>query len=173
MIATFLQDDLKADLEETFKHFFLKDPQGKLVNLNIFKQNLPIPVAAEMPETVTDEELEEGVYDAIAKEDPYPYIIVRVEQGKIEGIDQEQTVIVNLIIGVIDRGYENQGHKDVLNIIQKIYERFAKNAILAKKYECTMPIEWALQDEQSFPYFFGGMALQFETIRIRREDPYA
>ena len=72
MIATFLQDDLKADLEETFKHFFLKDPQGKLVNLNIFKQNLPIPVAAEMPETVTDEELEEGIYDAIAKEDPGP-----------------------------------------------------------------------------------------------------
>ena len=116
---------------------------------------------------------QKGIYDAIAKEDPYPYIIVRVEQGKIEGIDQEQTVFVNLIIGVIDRGYENQGHKDVLNIIQKIYERFAKNAILAKKYECTMPIEWALQDEESFPYFFGGMALQFETIRIRREDPYA
>ena len=173
MIATFLQDDLAADLAEIFKHFFLKDPQGKTVQLNIFKQNLPIPTAAEMPDTVTDEELEEGVYDAIAKEDPYPYIIVRVEQGKIEGIDQEQTVIVNLIIGVIDRGYENQGHKDVLNIIQKIYERFAKNAILAKKYECTMPIEWALQDEESFPYFFGGMALQFETIRIRREDPYA
>ena len=61
----------------------------------------------------------------------------------------------------------------MMNIIQKIYERFAKNAILAKKYECTMPIEWALQDEESFPYFFGGMALQFETIRIRREDPYA
>lgn len=173
MIATFLQDDLATDLAEIFKHFFLKDPQGNTVHLNIFKQSLPIPTAAEMPETVTDEELEEGIYDVQAKEDPYPYIIVRVEQGKIEEIDQEQTVIVNLIIGVIDRDYSNQGHKDVLNIIQKIYERFAKNAILAKKYECVMPIEWALQDEESFPYFFGGMALQFETIRIRREDPYA
>lgn len=171
MIATFLQDDLADDLAEIFKHFRLKDPQGKTVGLNIFKQTLPIPTAAEMPDAVTDEELEEGVYDAAAKEDPYPYIIVRVEQGTIEQIDQEQTVIVNLIIGVIDRDYNNQGHKDVLNIIQKIYERFAKNAILAKKYECTMPIEWALQDEESFPYFFGGMALRFETIRIKREDP--
>ena len=77
-----------------------------------------------------------------------------------------------MIIGVIDRDFNNQGHKDVLNIIQKIYERFAKNAILAQKYECVMPIEWALQDEESFPYFFGGMALNFETIPIRREDPY-
>lgn len=172
MIAAFLQDDLKADLEETFKHFRLKDPQGNLVNLNIFEQNLPIPTAKDIPETVTDEDLEEGTYDAQAEEDPYPYIIVRVEQGKIANIDQEQTVIVNLIIGVIDRDFNNQGHKDVLNIIQKIYERFAKNAILAKKYECVMPIEWALQDEESFPYFFGGMALNFETIPIRREDPY-
>lgn len=173
MIATFLQDDLAADLAETFKHFRLKNPQGETASLNIFKQSLPIPTAKDIPDTVTDEDLEEGIYNAEAEEDPYPYIIVRVEQGTIENIDQEQAVIVNLIIGVIDRDYKNQGHKDVLNIIQKIYERFAKNAILAKKYECVMPIEWALQDEESYPYFFGGMALKFETIPIRREDPYA
>ena len=173
MIATYLQDDRKAELAEIFKNFTLKDPRGKSSALNIFKQSLPIPTVKDIPDTVTDEELEEGIYDAQANEDPYPYIIVRVEQGTITEIDQEQTVIVNLIIGVIDRDYNNQGHKDVLNIIQKIYERFAKNAILAAKYECVMPIEWALQDEESFPYFFGGMALKFNTIPIRREDPYA
>ena len=172
MIATFLQDDLAADLADIFKHFRLKNPQGETVGLNIFKQSLPIPTAKDIPDTVTDEELEEGKYNAEAEEDPYPYIIVRVEQGTIDKIDQEQAVIVNLIIGVIDRDYNNQGHKDVLNIIQKVYERFAKNAILAKKYECVMPITWALQDEESFPYFFGGMALTFETIPIRREDPF-
>lgn len=172
MIATFLQDDLAADLADIFKHFRLKNPQGETVGLNIFKQSLPIPTAKDIPDTVTDEELEEGIYNAEAEEDPYPYIIVRVEQGTIDKIDQEQAVIVNLIIGVIDRDYNNQGHKDVLNIIQKVYERFAKNAILAAKYECVMPITWALQDEESFPYFFGGMALTFETIPIRREDPF-
>lgn len=172
MIATFLQDDLAADLADIFKHFRLKNPQGETVGLNIFKQSLPIPTAKDIPDTVTDEELEEGKYNAEAEEDPYPYIIVRVEQGTIDKIDQEQAVIVNLIIGVIDRDYNNQGHKDVLNIIQKVYERFAKNAILAAKYECVMPITWALQDEESFPYFFGGMALTFETIPIRREDPF-
>lgn len=172
MIATFLQDDLAADLADIFKHFRLKNPQGETVGLNIFKQSLPIPTAKDIPDTVTDEELEEGKYNAEAEEDPYPYIIVRVEQGTIDKIDQEQAVIVNLIIGVIDRDYNNQGHKDVLNIIQRVYERFAKNAILAAKYECVMPITWALQDEESFPYFFGGMALTFETIPIRREDPF-
>ena len=173
MIAAFLQDDLKEDLENLFAHFRLEDPDGKRRAINVFEQNLPIPEAADMPDTVTDEELEEGIYDAKAKDAIFPYILVRLEQGKIEVIDHEQTVNVNLIIGVIDRNSNNQGHKDVLNIMQKIYERFAKNAILARKYECVMPIEWALQEEESFPYFFGGMALHFETAPIRREDPYA
>lgn len=173
MIATYLQDDLAEELRRIFKEFRLKDPKGEYSELHIFEQALPVPVAQDIPEDVTDFDLEEGIYDAQATEDPYPYIIVRVEQGKIEVIDQEQTVEVNLVIGIIDRDYNNQGHKDILNIIQKIYERFAKNAILAGKYECTHPIEWALQDEESYPYFFGGMALQFETVPIRREDPYA
>ena len=173
MIATFLQDALAAELADIFQHFYLENPQGSRVHLNIYKQSLPIPTAKDIPDTVTDEELEEGTYNAEANEDPYPYIIVRVEQGSIKEIDSEQTVAVNLIIGVIDRNYNNQGHKDVLNIIQKVYERFAKNAILKDKYECVMPIEWVLQDEESYPYFFGGMALNFETLRIRREDPYA
>ena len=173
MIAAFLQDDLAEELKVVFEHFRLEDPDGTRRAINIYKQSLPIPEAEEIPDTVTDEELEEGIYDAKAKEAPFPYILVRLEEGKIEVIDQEQTVIVNLIIGVIDRNHNNQGHKDVLNIMQKIYERFAKNAILAKKYENVMPIEWALQDEESFPYFFGGMALRFETAPIRREDPYA
>ena len=173
MIASFLQDDLAAELETLFEHFRLEDPDGNRRALNIFKQSLPIPEAEEIPDTVTDEELEEGIYDARAQAAPFPYILVRLEEGKIEVIDHEQTVTVNLIIGVIDRNHNNQGHKDVLNIMQKIYERFAKNAILAGKYENVMPIEWALQEEESFPYFFGGMALRFETAPIRREDPYA
>lgn len=173
MVATLLQDALAAELAEIFRYHLFRDPQGNTVKINIFKQSLPVPTAAAMPETVTDEELEEGTYDPVAKEDPYPYIIVRVEQGTIEDIDQAQTVVINLIIGVIDRDYKNQGHKDVLNIIQRIYERFAKKAILANKYECTPPMEWALQDEESYPYFFGGLALNFKTVPIRREDLYA
>ena len=172
MIATLVQDDLVEELKTIFRNMTFPDPRGDLVPLNIYKQDLPIPVAAEMPFTVSDEDLEEGVYDARPEETPFPYIIVRVGKGHIADANGEQRVDVDLLIGVIDRDYKNQGHKEVLNIIQKIYERFAKNVILAKKYECVAPMDWALQEEGSYPYFFGGMALTFETIAIRREDPY-
>lgn len=173
MIAHFLQDDLKTELEAIFEHFYLKDPNGRTSKIHVYEQSLPIPEADDIPDTVTDLELEEGTYNAQAKEMPFPYILVRVQEGIIEKIDGDQAVDVNLLIGVYNHDRRNQGHKDVMNIIQKIYERFAKNAILANRYECVMPMEWALQEEESYPYFFGGMALRFETASIRREDPYA
>lgn len=172
MVATFLQDDLAEELESLFADFRVNSPDGDRVTLNIFKQFLPIPTAQEIPDTVTDLELEEGTYNAVAEQVPFPYILIRLTDGVIETIGGEQTVNVNLIIGTVDKSPNNQGYKDVLNIIQKIYERFSKDAILAGRYECAMPIEWALQEEESFPYFFGGMALNFKTTPIIREDPY-
>lgn len=174
MVATFLQDDLVAELKEIFNGFRLKNPQGEWSEINVFPQALPIPAPVAPPEDAEPELIEEGLADTdpVKVEDPYPYAIVRIQDGKIETINGAQNVTVLIILGVYDESLENQGHKDVLNMIQKIYERFAKNAILAGKYELLHPIEWTLQEEESYPYFIGGIALNFGTLPIRREDPF-
>lgn len=172
MIATFLQTELAKELEEVFKDFRLKNPKGEMSKINIFEQGLPIP-EQKRPEDYNPEDLEEGKIETETAEDPYPYIIVRIENGNITEIGREQDVLLNLIIGTIDRELNNQGHKDVLNVIQKIIYRFTVNPILAHEYECVMPISWALQDEESYPYYIGGLALHFATTPIRREDKYA
>lgn len=174
MVATFLQDDLAAELKTVFSGLKLKTPMGGLSEVNVFTQALPIPPPTEPPEGEDQTLLEEGFTDTdpVKTEDPYPYAIVRVEDGRIEAIDDDQTVTVLVILGVYDDDLRNQGHKDVLNMIQDIYERFAKNAILARKYECQHPIQWSLQEEESYPYFFGGVALTFNTVQIRREDSF-
>jgi len=172
MVASLLQDDLTEELKVIFKDFRLDGQDGERRGINIYEQSVPVQEAEEIPDTVTDEELEEGIYNAKEREALFPYIIVRLMDGKVEAVDGAQTVNVNLLIGVIDRSHSNQGHKDVLNIMQEIYRRFSRNPLLAKYYECVPPIEWALQDEPSYPYFFGGMALTFELSPIRREDPY-
>ncbi len=177
MVATFLQDDLVEELKTIFKDFRLKNPMGELSGINVFPQELPIPAPTTPPEEseAAPELLEEGLVedtDPVKVEDPYPYAIVRIEDGEIKTIDGEQTITTLVILGVYDDSLKNQGHKDILNMIQKIYERFAKNAILASKYECLHPIQWSLQEEGSYPYFIGGMALSFGVAAIRREDPY-
>ena len=49
MVATFLQDDLAAELEKVFKDVRMKNPQGEPSPINIFKQELPIPAPATPP----------------------------------------------------------------------------------------------------------------------------
>lgn len=173
MIAYFLQDNLADELESLFAGKTLEEPSGGRSAIHVFKQNLPIPTIKDVPDEVTDEMLEEGTYAAVTVEDPYPYIIVRLDSGEIKEDGIEQTVTVNILVGVISRDYSNQGHKDVLNILQDIYERFSKNPILAGAYECSAIPSWALQEEASYPYFFGGMTMIFRTLKIFREDPYA
>ena len=82
-------------------------------------------------------------------------------------------VNINLLIGIYEPDYDKQGHKDVLNIIAKIYERFAKVPVLNGKYTIQYPVTWALQEEESYPYYFGGMGMAFEIASIVREDRYA
>ncbi|MCD8204717.1 MAG: hypothetical protein LUC16_02700 [Coprobacillus sp.] len=175
MVAAQLQDALVSELTKMFKDYISRDQYGPVKGINVYSQNLPIPKSAPPPEYDLDPAVvEEGLMasDVSNVPEPFPYIIVRANQGVIETIEGEQEVEFYLLIGVYDNRLDNQGHKDVLNIIQDIYERFSKCALLDHRYECAMPIEWALQDEESYPYYFGGMTLRFLTHPIRREDPY-
>lgn len=125
MVAAVLQDDLAAEFEKVLKDFRLKDPQGNSSKINIFLQNLPMPEPL-MQGDIPVEALENGLADQLTAPDPYPYIIVRIEDGEIKDEDSAQTVNIYLIIGIYEPDYDKQGHKDVLNIIAKLYERFGK-----------------------------------------------
>ena len=81
------------------------------------------------------------------------------------------TVQAGLAIGIYDDSSDRQGHRDVLQIISKVEERFEKNNLLAKKFILQFPVEWSLQDpdDDTHPYYFGGLSLNFDTPTYRRE----
>ena len=172
MVAALLQDDLADELKEILKDFRLKDPRGNLSGVNVFRQNLPIPESL-MQEDIPEELLENGLADDITAEDPYPYIVVNVADGEIKDESSAQTVNTVLQIGVFEDAFEKQGHKDVMNIISDIYERFAKRPVLNGRYTVQYPVLWTLQEEESYPYYFGGIYLSWEVAAVRREDRFA
>lgn len=172
MVASFLQSELAEELKAILTGFRLKKPEGGFAAVNIYEQYLPMPEpgsAGDWPPEV----LESGLAEGLAEPEPYPYVIVRMDEGEIKDEDSAQTATVSLLIGVYDPDYQKQGHKDVLNVVAKIYERFAKFPVLNGKYLIQYPIVWALQEEESYPFYFGGMNLKFEIAAIRREDPYS
>lgn len=151
MTAFMFQEALCRELENIFRHSLFKDSTGQYGQIKVYNQNLPIPESEEEPDLA-------------------PYIIVRVDSGKTETEDEPQKVVVMLIIDYFDDTLENNGHQGVLNIIQHIYERFERDHGLDGKYYLLDPIEWALQEEQSFPHFIGAVAMTFAIPAIRREE---
>lgn len=152
-----LQDELVEELKRLFSEYAYKVPLGNAARkpLNVYAQHIPI--------NQTDDE-----------DDPVPYLIVRLSTGDDDGT-QSSFNIVNLVIiaGIWDDGLEAQGHRDILNIIQKIYERFAKNPNLNNKAAYTGEFHWAAQEDNYYPYYFGACSLSFNIAAIRREDEYA
>lgn len=172
MVASLLQDDLVGDLHGIFKGFRSKGPDGALRGLSIFPQGLPMPEPLSQ-EGIPPEQLENGLVQEVTARDPFPYIIVRIDDGEYKDVDSAHMVNVSLLFGVCEPSYDKQGHKDILNMIDDVYERFAKMPVLNGRYTIQYPITWVLQEEASHPYYFGGMSLIFEAAAVRREDPFS
>lgn len=154
MTATILQEELVKELETIFHGDLFKNSLGEYVKLNIYEQQLPIREDEDAP-------------------DPMPYIVVRLETGSTKSGTDPQEVLVTMLFGYFDDAPENNGHKGVLGMIQKIHERFEKQPMLANQFMFQDPFDWALQDEESFPYFFGAASMTFKTTAIRKEDKFA
>jgi hypothetical protein len=154
MTATMLQEEIVKELETIFRGDLFKNSLGEYVKLNVYEQQLPIREDEDSP-------------------DPMPYIIVRLETGSTKSGTDPQEVLVTLLFGYFDDSPENNGHKGVLGMIQKVHERFEKQPMLANQFMFQDPFDWALQDEESFPYFFGAASMTFKTAAIRKEDKFA
>ena len=146
-----LQADLAEEIENITRHMSFQDKLGKEVRLKAFKQSLPM--------LKNDEDVE-----------PFPYVIVRIVDGDMP--NNGEMIKIILIIGIYDNDEKAQGHMQILNIMQDIKERFRKNPILSKKYIASEEIKWTLQEEDTYPYFFGGMELNWQTQSIQREGRY-
>lgn len=150
MNARELQSGIVADLNELFKNSLYKTPSGSMAAPSFFKQFLPKRQSEE-------------------DDDPFPYGIVRLDNGAIAGTTDPHKVAIIVLVGVFDDAPENQGHTTVLEIMEKIQERFENipvvmdlNKRMIGRVDPDTPVSWALQDEESYPYFFGGLNLTFD-----------
>ena len=149
MTARELQDDLVEDLRHAFPTRRYKDPSGEYVPLNVFSQQLP--------------KREHG-----SDEDPFPYIIVRLDSGDIASQTDAHKVDVILVVGIFDDDLDNQGHKRVLEVMEGIQARYEEEPVLNGKYRMEDPFSWALQDEESYPYYYGAAQMTWSARATRR-----
>lgn len=152
-----LQDALCAEMKKLFEGFPLYDSTGAKTTLKVYAQDLP--------ETETDDE---------SSAEPTPYCIVKLVDGTAGG--NKNSVRVVFVFCVRDAKPDRQGHRDILTLIFRVYERFAKNPYIKNfvfPSDDEAAFEWAIQDEDTYPFNIGACKLTFNAPTIQKEDPLA
>ena len=68
-----------------------------------------------------------------------------------------------------DDDLENQGDERVLEILEEIQSRYEAQPVLNGKFRREDPFSWALQDEESYPYFYGAAHMTWSAYATRRK----
>ena len=157
MTQEFLLDAIVDDLKELFKSYTLTNSMGAERAISVFPQDLPY---REGDDDSTDPE-------AV----PEPYILVRVPSGELPEPASTQTVTVVLIICVCDPDPNRQGYRDALHIVNTVVGRYGANSVVGGRYVVKYPIRWTTQEEETHPYYYAGVALNFEAPAIYMEVP--
>lgn len=157
MTQEFLQDAVVEDLEDLFGDLRLVNSLGVERAVRVFAQDLPI---REGDDEETDPEAP-----------PEPYVLVRLKEGSLPGNGEALTASMVLIICVHDRDPGRQGYRDALHIVNEILLHYGECDVVGGRYQVQYPIKWATQEDDTHPYYFAAMALDFEAPAIFKEVP--
>ena len=152
-----LLDAVVDDLKRLFTHDRLANSMGAEREIRVFPQDLPCREGDD----------EETQPDKL----PEPYVLVRLQNGTLP----EQGGTANSqghFGGLRVRPDPNrQGYRDALHIVNSIMTHYGANGVVGGKYVLQYPIEWATQEEETHPYYFAAVSLNFEAPTIFKEVP--
>lgn len=143
MTARELQKSVVEDLKKLFEHDLYKTPHDTMEPLHFFPQFLPKRRSED-------------------DDDPFSYVIVRVDSGGIDAPTDPHKIALLLVIGIYDDSEQNNGHEAVLEIIERIQQHYEETPVLGA-FSFTDPFGWALQDEESWPYYYGAVNVTFNA----------
>lgn len=160
-----LQKALAEKLEELLKDMNFKNDKKEMTHIKIFLQNLP----------KLQQKVKHGSVMPEEEKKVFPFCTVRMDSGNLKPGSGFQKAYIILVFGIYDNDPLCQGYQAVLNSFEKITEHFTKNPVLNGLYKLDEGDEiiWMLDNEDRHPYYFGSMEMTWNTLAVRREDPYA
>ncbi|MFX3673288.1 MAG: hypothetical protein ACE3JQ_02405 [Paenisporosarcina sp.] len=148
-----LLNDLKEELQTELSGMTFINANETNVPFNIYQHRLPY---------------KESEKDSAH----FPFILLKIVDGNIDGETEAAVSSIVIVVGLIDESLDNQGHVDVINVLEKIYQYIVKKRTFSNKYSLTFPIRYQLDDEDYHPFHFGYMETNWEMMRVDREDDF-
>ena len=152
-----LQTALIAEIEKLLADMQMENAAGEIVTgIKGYEQRLP---------EVTEDEEDQSQF--------FPYFIVRIEEGNTPSDDEPWLVGTTVLFGIYDDSKETNGHRAILAAMDKVMNRFLERPLLDNKFRANQNVSFALQDEDTYPYYFGGIDIKFYVPKIGRSDDWS
>ena len=137
MTPSLLQDALANELERLFGSKTYNSQAGEQTKLKIFKQFAPLDKYGDSTEI-------------------FPYMVISIDEFGQETAQSPLVCKMIILAATFDDNEDNQGYKDLLNILEDISQHLRTNTTLDKRYRLTYPLKGAIS-EDVYPYFFGAI----------------
>lgn len=152
-----LQKELIKELEPLFSQTEFRDENGEKVKMRFFAQTLPRKESEDDPE-------------------PFPWCVVKLGRNDVKDVGGllNQIQQVSLIFGIYYDEKDCQYQHMMFTLFEKVKKRFLEKPILAGAFSALPEMVSMIDDEEeeTYPYYFGGMSLQFLLQTYEREDEY-
>ena len=147
-----LLDAIADETVDALDGFILRSAKGNPRPVNVYTQNLP---------------LKEGKDD----ESIYPFVCVCYDSSEIGSAhDGKELTDICFFMGIIDREKDKQGYRDILQMIERIKQHFFRKGIIRNAFRLEYPVKSMLQQEDTYPYFIGGIEAKCELFIVTEED---
>ncbi len=154
-----LQNKLIKEIETILCEVHFMDYNKNKKRIKGYLQTIPIRLS----ETITEEYTE---YVEPEKE-LAPFFIVKVVEADFS--DEKNEATIDILFQIFDDDMEMQGYCTLFSSLEKVRERFSKNNVL-EEYYCDNKFTIALQDNDTYPFFFAGMEMKWNLPGIEKEE---
>lgn len=149
-----IYEELEELLHSVLDGMYFESPSDKRVQINFYRQNLP-PL-------LNEEDI-----------NPIPYVLIKILSGTFpqDYRADKGKIRVLLAIGMMNTESGYTASRDVLGVIERIRTELLKVGYL-KTFSLSSDIDFAMNEDDEYPYSFGGLDMTFRSLNVVREDEY-
>ena len=130
-----------------------------------------MPLPARVVDDIDDPRVDTIDFTAAEIEDAlqrFPWCKSAIVNVAVKEPNGDQIVTFELNIGIYDASLAKVGHRAILNIYDRIYQRFASNPLLENQYCNTGKFSLEFERDTQWPYYYGYVITEFNVVGIQR-----
>lgn len=146
-----LRDDLIIEICAILEGVYFRNYRSAQAKVRGYAQAIPL-----LPATIGEGGSDEVMPPEDLQDQIFPYFIVRTEAVEFPEEEDNPKVQTLLLFGIYDNDPKMRGYETLTTAMERVVARFREDSVMGS-YWCDRKMELAFQDDDNYPYFFGGI----------------